>query len=146
MALKFCFTNWNTKCRKKIEWKTCPSLSEPVSLFFRFSIKDNSFLIIQIGEHDLIPLNICVWNDLQHCTQATWDMQCSSQSLYWLIVLFICMAWFCIGFFFFFFATSKYTLLANRIPAAVLISRWVHVPLSHLWYANIILAMFLWYT
>lgn len=126
---------------KKIELKSWSPVRVQISIIFGLSIKENTFLIIQIREHDLKLLNVYFWQITYSTVQRQTEI-CNAvhRSFMTDCFLFICMAWFCIGLF---FPPSKHTLLANTIPAAVLISHWVRVPVSHLWYANINLAVLL---
>lgn len=141
--MKFCFMLHSTAWRKKENGikNMAKTVRVYISIIFRLSIKENTFLIIEIREHDLIPLNI-YFCEMTYSTVHRQPEICSAvhrSFADWLFSLHLhglILHWS-------FFSPSKYTLLANRIPAAVLISHWVHVPVSHLWYANINLAVLL---
>lgn len=93
-------------------------------IFYNFQIvyKGKYFLLkSNEGIWSNPPKNIFFWwHDVSHSTEASWNVQCGSQILFWLIVL-CAFAWLDFALVCLFFPPSKHTLLANRIPAAVLI-------------------------
>lgn len=107
---------------KNTELKTWPNLSVLILIFFRLSINENTFLINRIREHELTLLNI-YFCEISYSTVQRQPEICSTahrSSTDWLFSVHLhgfLLHWS-------FFSPSKHTLLANRIPAAVLISHW----------------------